>query len=235
MARTYNSGWRDWFNTNSANIGNAFVVEGLTELSQKLDRLQAKNPEMEKKIQGIIGKALNIAKKNVSDAIRSKIESDPREAYKAVRRTVYRRILGGNLNILRRKRAKYQAYNYTPTRTLKSGQRGGNRRLRNERTMRMESYFGEDRGFILRFLNSGTGARKMGHINSDPHRSKVRRGSQGGDVNKYGSLGNVNTGNRGRITAGHFFGEFAKGEMETVAEMIEREVDRLIQEEFGKG
>ena len=57
MARTYNSGWRDWFNTKSANVGNAFVVEGLTELSQKLDRLQAKNPEMEKKIQGIIAKA----------------------------------------------------------------------------------------------------------------------------------------------------------------------------------
>ena len=235
MARTYNSGWREWFNTNSANVGNAFVVEGLTELSQKLDRLQAKNPEMEKKIQGIIAKALNVAKKNVSDAIRSKIENDPRGAYKAVRRTVYRRILGGNLNILRRKRASGKTNGYTPTRTLKSHQRGGNRRLRNERTMRMESYAGEDRGFILRFLNSGTGARKMGHFNTDPHRADVKRGSQGGDVNKYGSRGNVNTGNRGRITAGHFFGEIAKGEMETVAEMIEREVDRLITEEFGKG
>lgn len=235
MARTYNSGWREWFNTKSANVGNAFVVEGLAELSQKLDRLQAKNPEMEKKIQGIIAKALSKAKKNVSDAIRAKIESDPREAYKAVRRTVYRRILGGNLNILRRKRASGKTTSYTPTRTLKSHQRGGNRRLRNERTMRMESYAGEDRGFILRFLNSGTGARKMGHFNTDPHRADVKRGSQGGDVNKYGSRGNVNTGNRGRITAGHFFGELAKGEMETVAEMIEREVDRLIQEEFGKG
>ena len=100
MARTYNSGWRDWFNTNSANVGNAFVLEGMTELSQKLDRLQAKNPEMEKKIKGIISKALSAAKKNVSDNVRAMIESDPRGAYKAVRRTVYRRILGGNLNIL---------------------------------------------------------------------------------------------------------------------------------------
>ena len=46
MARTYNSGEREWFNYQHANIGDAFVVEGLTELSQKLDRLQAKNPEM---------------------------------------------------------------------------------------------------------------------------------------------------------------------------------------------
>ena len=233
MARTYNSGWRDWFNTNSANVGNAFVLEGMTELSQKLDRLQAKNPEMEKKIKGIISKALSAAKKNVSDNVRAMIESDPRGAYKAVRRTVYRRILGGNLNILRRKRAKYQAYNYTPTRTLKSGQRGGNRRPRGERTMRMESYYGEDRGFILRFLNSGTQLRQMKHFTSDPHRSKVKRGSQGGDVNKYGKT--VNTGSRGRLTGRHFFGELARSEMETVAEMIEREVDRLIQEEFGKG
>ena len=29
MARTYNSGWCDWFNTNSANVGNAFVYGDL--------------------------------------------------------------------------------------------------------------------------------------------------------------------------------------------------------------
>lgn len=233
MARTYNSGWRDWFNTKSADIGDAFVVEGLQELSQKLDQLLLSNPDMEKKVQDIIGKALSKAKKNVSAAIAAKIENDPRQAYKAVRRTVYRRILGGNINILARKRAG-SASNYTPTRTLKSGQRGGNRMARSERTMRMESYGGEDRGFILRFLDSGTKGRTMGRFNKDEHRSKVRRGSQGGDISKYGNLSKVNTGNRGSITGGHFFADLAKGEMETVADLIEQEVDRLIAEQFAK-
>ena len=233
MPRTYKSGWREWFNTKSADIGDAFVVEGLQELSQKLDRLLLSNPDMEKKVQTIIGKALSKAKKHVSAAVAAKIENDPRQAYKAVRRTVYRRILGGNINILARKRAG-SAGNYTPTRTLKSGQRGGNRRSRNERTMRMESYFGEDRGFILRFLNSGTEGRTMGSFKTDEHRAKVRRGIQGGDQNKYGNLAKVNTGNRGRITGGHFFADLAWGEMEMVGQQLEVEIDKLIAEEFGK-
>lgn len=233
MGRTYKSGWRDWFNTQSADIGDAFVVEGLQELSQKLDQLLLSNPDMEKKVQSIIGKALSKAKKNVSAAISAKIENDPRQAYRAVRRTVYRRILGGNLNILARKRAG-SAGSYTPTRTLRSGQRGGNRRSRNERTMRMESYFGEDRGFILRFLDSGTQGRTMGSFKTDEHRAKVRRGIQGGDQAKYGNLSKVNTGNRGSINGGHFFADLAWGEMEYVGEQIELEIDRLIAEEFGK-
>ena len=233
MPRTYKSGWREWFNTKSADIGDAFVVEGLQELSQKLDRLLLSNPDMEKKVQTIIGKALSKAKKHVSAAVAAKIENDPRQAYKAVRRTVYRRILGGNINILARKRAG-SASNYTPTRTLKSGQRGGNRMARNERTMRMESYGGEDRGFILRFLDSGTKGRTMGRFSTDEHRSKVRRGSQGGDLAKYGNLSKVNTGNRGSITGGHFFADLAWGEMEMVGQQLEVEIDKLIAEEFGK-
>lgn len=233
MARTYNSGWREWFNTQSADVGNAFVLEGLQELSQKLDQLLLSNPDMEKKVQDIIGKALSKAKKNVSAAIAAKIENDPRQAYKAVRRTVYRRILGGNINILARKRAG-SASNYTPTRTLQSGQRGGNRMTRSERTMRMESYGGQDRGFILRFLDSGTQGRTMGHFSTDEHRCKVRRGSQGGNLAKYGNLSKVNTGNRGSITGGHFFADLALGEMEFVGQQIEAEIDRLIAEQFGK-
>ena len=230
MARTYNSGWRDWFNTNSANVGNAFVVEGLTELSQKLDRLQANNPEMEKKIQGIIGKALNIAKKNVSDAIRSKIENDPREAYKAVRAAVYKRILGGNVNILSKRRASAKGGSYTPTKTLKSHQRGGNRRPRGGRTMKLESYFGSDRGFVLRFLNSGTKERVMKSFNIDDAREHVHRGSRGGNVRKYGKT--VNTGSRGMIKARNFFGHASQTAMAGAAENLTQMIDTLIKQEL---
>lgn len=230
MGRTYNSGWREWFNTSHADIGNAFVVEGLTELSQKLDQLMMSNPDMEKKIQNIIGKALNMVKANVSKEIRTQIENDPRQAYKAVKRSVYRRILGGNVSILNNRRAGSPT-SYTPTRTLKSGQRGGNRRPRGERTMRMESYGGKDRGFVLRFLEGGTRTRQMKHFADDPHRSKVNRGSQGGNVNKYGKT--FNTGSRGNIAPRHLFSQVAPHYMDNSIEFIEREIDKLIQAEFG--
>jgi len=234
MARTYNSGWRDWFNTAHADIGNAFIAEGFVELSQKLDQLQAKNPEMEKKIKGIISKALGIVRKNVGDAMRARMDSDPRGAYKAVRRTVYRRILGGNINILQNKR-RGSASSYQPTRTLKTKQRGGNRRTRSDRTMRMDSYDGKDRGFILRFLESGArvggGRRQLRPFENVVHRADVKRGSQGGNVSKYGKT--VNTGNRGSIPAQHIFSDVAEHGLENSIQYIEQEIDKLIRQEFG--
>ena len=203
MARTYNSGWRDWFNTAHADISKNFMVEGLTEQMQQLDALLSTNPDMEKRMQNVIRKVLTKAQRQMSKDIASDMPNDPRHAAKAVRKMVYRQLLGGNINILRKRRATAGASTYTPTRTLKTGQRGGNRRLRGERTMRMESYNASDRGFILYWLNSGTGARSMGRFNTDSHRSQVRRGSQGGDVNKYGKTSN--TGNRGSIRPRNVF------------------------------
>lgn len=205
MARTYNSGWREWFNTASADISQNFIVEGLTEQMQQLDALLASNPDMEKRMQNVIRKVLTKAQRQMSKDIANDpgMKSDPRHAAKAVRKLVYRQLLGGNINILRKTRATSGTSTYTPTRTLKPGQRGGNRRLRGERTMRMESYNASDRGFILYWLNSGTKARSMGRFNTDPHRSKVRRGLQGGDVNKYGKTSN--TGSRGSIRPRNVF------------------------------
>lgn len=223
MARTYNSGWRDWFNTKSANINNNFVVEGLVEQMEQLDKLLSTSPEMEKRIQTVIRKVLTKAQKRMQQEIHGDLPNDPRDAYKAVRKAVYRRILGGNINILRKKRAGSPS-SYTPTRTIKSGQRGGNRRPRSERTMRMDSYHAQDRGFILRFLNSGTKGRVMGHFNQDPHRADVKRGSQGGDVNKYGNRGKVNTGNRGHIGPRNIFGSHLN--------QLGQYIDQALAEEF---
>lgn len=58
MARTYNSGWREWFNTASADISQNFIVEGLVEQMQQLDALLASNPDMEKRMQNVIRKVL---------------------------------------------------------------------------------------------------------------------------------------------------------------------------------
>ena len=207
MARTYNSGWREWFNTQSADVGSHFVVEGLQEQIKQLDSLLASNPEMEAKMRRVISRVLVKAQKQMQKHLSNEIIHDPRHAAKAVRKAVYRRILGGNINILNKRRAGTPG-TYTPTRTLRSGQRGGNRMARSERTMRMESYTGDDRGFVIRFLNSGTDARNMEGFRKDDHRPKVVRGKQGGDMKKYGNIANVNTGNRGRIAQRGIFSSY---------------------------
>ena len=219
----------------SADINHSFEVTGLAELSKKLDALLMKDPNMEKKIQHIIGRALRKAEKSLEKYVdTSVLKNDPRHAAKAIRYTVYRRILGGNLNILHGKQ-RGAATGYTPERH--PSRRGGNRKTRSDRTIRMEGYEGADRSFTLRFQNSGArvggGNRSLGDFRTDEHRAKVKRGSQGGNVNKYGKT--VNTGSRGRIAARNWFGSISDSYMEEVAAIIEAEVDKAISEVFGNG
>ena len=204
MAQTYNSGWREWMGK-STDINGNFVVEGLQEQMKQLDALLASNPDMEKRMQAVVRKVLSKAQSQMRNDIHAGLPHDPRQAYKAVRKAVYRRILGGNINILRKNRASGKTTSYVPTRTLKSGQRGGNRKLRSERTLRMDSYAADDRGFILFWLNSGTQQRNVKGFAQDKHRANVKRGSQGGDVSKYGKLSMVNTGNRGSVSSKNIF------------------------------
>lgn len=234
MPRVYKSGEREWFNS-SANrvndINGAFQVTGLAELSKKLDAMLTTNPEMAKSLRRIIGQGMIKMRRKMAKEATDKMDNDPRQAYKAVRYMVYRRILGGNVNILQRRKAG-AAGSYTPERHPSKG-RGGNRMKRSDRTAALEGYQGEDRGFILRFINAGArvggGNRKWAGFKQDSRRPDVKRGSQGGDVNKYGKLSMVNTGNRGSIKASNFFdGSY----MDTIAAEIEAKIDKLIAKEF---
>lgn len=213
-------------------ISDAFDVEGFVEQRKELDKLLMSNPAMEKKVQGLIRKVLGAVRSSLGQAARDKMESDPRKAYKAVRTLVYKRILGGNVNILNKKRASGGGGSYTPTRTLKTGQRGGNRRPRSERSMRLESYYGSDRGFILRFLNAGTNERVINFL-PDSSREKVHRGSQGGNLRKYGKT--INTGRRGHIAARNWFGQRSQKEMEHASETLTQYIDELIRQTIGNG
>lgn len=184
-----------------ANITDNFQVEGFVEQRKELEKLMMSNPAMEKKVQGLIRSVLSEVRKKMGEEAQGAMASDPRQAYKAVRSAVYKRILGGNVNILQTRRASGGG-SYTPTRTLKTGQRGGNRRLRSERTMKMESYVGADRGFVLRFLNAGTQPR------------------------------NTKYGNRGAIAPRNFFGNRSYHEMEVAAGKLDAMIDELIKKEI---
>lgn len=120
------------------------------------DRMLLEHPEMKKKVHKILSSVLQKARAAVSMDARSALNSDPRQAYRAVKRTVYKRILGGSISILNKRRASSIRVRVERQGTLQPGQRGGNRRQRSARTEQIDSYFGSDRGFILRFVNAGT-------------------------------------------------------------------------------
>lgn len=141
-------------------------IKGLDERIKQLGEAQTKNPMMRKRINEVIRQALAQVRKTLQSGAQSglQMDSDPRHAYKAVRYAVYRRIFGGQVNILQSRRAGAMRL-YEPPHTLKEGQRGGNRRRRTQRTTDLMSYEGKDRGFILRFLNAGTDTRRTRYGN----------------------------------------------------------------------
>lgn len=185
--------------------GNGIQIEGFIEQRKELEQLLTSNPEMEKKIQAIVRKALALARRMTAPAARSAMNSDPRQSYKAVRSMVYRQILGGNINILNKKRAGGGGNSYEPVRTLQQGQRGGNRRPRSQRTEQIDSYSGGDRGFILRFVNDGTSQRST----------------------KYG--------NRGAITARNWFGASSQAAIDKAVEFFSQQIDQLIKQTINNG
>ena len=141
-----------------ADIKNGTVtISGLDAFEKKLKQLETTNPGFEKRLRGVIRQVLGEVRANLSKDATSglQMKSDPRKAYKAVRYAVYKRLLGGQVNILQSRKAGSMKL-YEPPRKQREGQRGGNRMLRGKRTEQLMSYQGKDRGFILRFLNAGT-------------------------------------------------------------------------------
>lgn len=207
-----------------------FEIDGFVKQREELERLLMGNPQMEKRVQKLIRKVLMQARREIGNGIRFK-HGSPRQAYKAVKTAVYRQILGGSVSILRKRRAGTQFSNYEPPRTLKAGQRGGNRRPRSQRTDDLIHYAGPDRGFVLRFLNAGTHGRAI-EFRYDEAREHVHRGSQGGNLKKYGKT--INTGRRGNIEPRNFFGQLAPSAMNRAADHLTKLIDDMIKQEFNK-
>jgi hypothetical protein len=200
----------------------ALVIDD-TLISNVADNLRAAmttDPKMRKAIQEHIREALFEARRDVMAAFPA--DHDPRDARRAIRTSVYDKVLGGNINILTGKKA-HGTNSYEPPRTLAPGQRGGNRRKRSLRTQQVMSYGPLDRGFILRFVNSGTKTRVIGFRNTQKsnrskYESRVKRISRGMKAG---------TGNRGSIAPRNWFMSSAESALgnaaANIAEMIEIE------------
>ena len=190
----------------------------ILEQQRVLEAALSTNPKTQKALQKLIRKVILDARKSVSDAAKNKMKNDPRGAAQAVRTSVYKKILGANINIFSSRKA-HGSNNYEPPRKGVSG-RGGNRRTRSGRTRQIMGYAPLDRGFILRWINDGTpGARNIEFTYND--RRKVDK------WNKH-----PNTGNRGNISARNFFrgaGERALAQAaDSLAGLIETELEAML-------
>ena len=204
--------------------------QAVQRTSEALARLLVSHPDTRKRIRKLIREELNEARKRLKKDARDAMKSDPRKAYLAVRSTVYKKILGGNLNILASRRAGQRAVLITE-RKLKAGQRGGNRRPMSTRTDNLTTYYGKDRGFILRFLDSGTDYRVI-QFRDDSSREHVHRGSQGGDLTKYGKT--INTGSRGSIAPRNWFTNAAPQALIQMSGRLEDILDEELSEAFNE-
>ena len=134
-------------------MNNTVVVEQQKILEQALST----NPKTQKALQKLIQQVIKEARDEVVNNTRFN-NGDPRGARYSVRRTVYKKILGANINIYNSRKAG-KPTSYEPPRKLREHQRGGNRLKRSTKTQRMMSYGPHDRGMILRWANSGTDVR----------------------------------------------------------------------------
>ena len=191
-------------------------ITGLEERIKKFSEASTKNPEMQRRIREVIRATLAKVRKSLQGQAQSglQMQSDPRKAYKAVRMAVYRRIFGGQVNILQSNKAGAGHY-YEPPRH--PSHRGGNRMAQSGRTRKMMSYQGSERGFILRFLNQGTDVRYTGGRNGRTESERFRFiGSHGG------------RGHRGSIAARNWFGSASQRELENAAANLDKMIDDIV-------
>lgn len=127
---------------------------------RKLEKLKTNDPVLAKMLEDAIRNAIRGVRNELSKDAKSGLQmmSDPRQAVRAIRHTVYRRIFGGNVNILQ-------------------GKARGNL---TEDALGKRRYFGKERGFVLRFLNQGTKERFVGFRNNKANQKKYEEAKAAG-------------------------------------------------------
>ena len=169
-----------------------------------LGRLMTTDPMMAQNLRKLIRQVLKEARKKLSEDAKNYMKSDPRTAARAVKFSVYKSLFGGNLSILQNRKGtagvRYELHRQRIV-EMDPHHRGGNRRQRYEERNRLDTYFGADRGYILRFIGSGT----------------VKRTSR--------------FGNRGNIATSNWFGHTAPWQMQTAAQEVADAITEYIKQE----
>ena len=202
-----------------------FTIEGYDEQMKQLRQMMTDDPTFRRRINAVLSQVLKEARKAISEDAKNVVNNDPRHAYKAVRSAVYKRILGGQVNILQKRKAGAPTGYRKPLNGLPK--RGGNRWGRSERTKQLEGYEGTDRGFILRFVNAGTVDRGITSY-TDKSGTKHNLRSASSQNIKTKAL----TGNRGSITARNWFSGASHAALEKASLQLQELIDKIIANEF---
>jgi hypothetical protein len=186
--------------------GGSVQVYGVEANLEAFGRMMTSAPEMAAIFRKYIRNVLKEARKKLTTDARSYMNSDPRKAAQAVKFSVYKGIFGGNLSILQKKRGQAGAkYELRRQRIVEQNphMRGGNRRPRiDDGRNRLDYYYGSDRGYILRFIGSGTVDR----------------------TSRFGS--------RGSIRQSNWFGHTAPWHMEEAAAQVAEAINEYVNKQI---
>jgi hypothetical protein len=189
---------------------------------QVLRALSTTNPDTNKMLREAIFHELKAARNAIVSSI--KFKEDPRGTAHAVRRYVAKKYLGGVVSILPSRHAPGPKNSYEPPRKVypgMKGHRGGNRRLRSQRTDDIMHYGPMDRDFILYYVDKGT----------FPRYANGRNGKWTMSGNKtFGRLQEEGDYFRGSITPRNFFSKSGPQVMQQAVNKL----GRIIDEEWQK-
>ena len=174
--------------------------------------------EMGKRLREAIFQQLKAARNDIVESIRFD-NGDPRGTAHAVKRYIASKYLGGVVSIASYKaKASGAKSTYEAPRTLRPGQRGGNRMTRSDRTAQILSYGPQDRMFILNWVDQGTGERVSGF-------GRMKRL----DLSKTNGMGR-----RGQMAPRNFFRTLGEPALETaiknLGQMVEEEFEKLVKQ-----
>jgi hypothetical protein len=201
------------------------VIENQMKVLQAASTMDS---ELGKRLRDVIATEMKAVRDRIVGNIKFE-NGDPRGTAKAVRRVVYQKILGGNVNIMDRRAASGSTNSFEAPRIVypgMKGHRGGNRNIRSKRTDDILHYGPLDRGWILRIVNSGTIPRYANGRNG-------RWGKRGGINRTFARLQEEGDYFRGSIGARNFFGMKGEPEMQkalgNLQEMIDQEFNKLFE------
>lgn len=140
----------------------------IAAMQRQLDMMSAQEVDSDKTLAKMITQELNRVKRATQQKFKSSVKSDPRKAYQAIRAQKYKKVWGGNINILdgRSKRL------YTTT-SISNRQRTVKRHY-SSTSKKVDEYYGQSRGFILRFLQTGTKQRTANGIGGSGNRGSIK-------------------------------------------------------------
>lgn len=195
------------------------------ELNVKnIEKMLTENPEMRQRIQEAIRQDVWAARNTVVKNMASVFDNgDPAEARRAVRNIIYEKILGANLNIRNMKKgtAGWKVRQIERKIEMNPTMRGGNRRHRSFKTIRMQGYEGKARGMILRWLDDGVNDRAIKFASNSKRKADK--------WNKH-----PNTGSRGSITPRNFFEPMAAAAFDVVSQHLAMIIEQEIEKEFNQ-